>query len=104
MSLFELVILVTSFVLEVEVQKVCHTVDQESCTMQSALSVDKNAKFHSNPTELDQFTAVNVFQKEDRPNDIRIGLSVITRLGLEIIDYLLFKKANKTKITLPYSF
>lgn len=64
-SLFELVILVTSFVLEVEVQKVCHTVDQESCTMQSALSVGRNVKFPSNPIKTDLYIAENVMQVKD---------------------------------------
>lgn len=65
MTLFELVILVTSFVLEVEVQKVCHMVDQENCTMQSALNVEKNVKFHSNQIQTDLYIAENVMQVND---------------------------------------
>jgi hypothetical protein len=39
--------------------------DQEKCTMQSALSAENNAKFHSNLTLTDQYTAENVTLNED---------------------------------------
>ena len=65
MSVFELVISVTSFVLEVEVQKVCHMVDQENCTMQSALNVERNVKFPSNQIRTDLYIAENVMQVND---------------------------------------
>jgi hypothetical protein len=64
-SLFELVILVASFVLEVEVQNECHTVDQENCTMQSALSVERNVKFPLNQIKTDLYIAENVMQVND---------------------------------------
>jgi hypothetical protein len=35
-------------------------VDQEKCTRQHALSVRKNAKFHSNQLKVSQFIAKNV--------------------------------------------
>ena len=40
-------------------------VDQEKCTTQSALNVDKNAKFHSNLTKADPSIAENVMLNED---------------------------------------
>jgi hypothetical protein len=43
------------------------------CIRQSALIVSKNVKFHSNLTELDQYTAENATQKEDRLDDIKSG-------------------------------
>jgi hypothetical protein len=64
-SLFELVILVTSFVLEVEVQNECHTVDQENCTMQSVLSVERNVKFPLNQIKTDLYIAENVMRVKD---------------------------------------
>jgi hypothetical protein len=49
--------------------------DQEKCTMQSALSVAKNAKFHSNQTLTDQYTAENVTLNEDPREEIDIKLT-----------------------------
>jgi hypothetical protein len=40
-------------------------------TRQSALIAERNAKFPSNLTEAGQFTAENVMQSEDHPEDIR---------------------------------
>jgi hypothetical protein len=37
----------------------------EKCTRQSVLSVERNAKFPSNQTEADQFTAENAILNED---------------------------------------
>jgi hypothetical protein len=45
----------------------------ERCTRQSVLIAAKNVKFHSNPTEPDQFTAENVTEKEARPEDIKLA-------------------------------
>jgi hypothetical protein len=45
----------------------------ERCTRQSALIAAKNVKFHSSPTEPDQFTAENVTEKEARPEDIKLA-------------------------------
>jgi hypothetical protein len=48
-------------------------VDQEKCTMQSALNVDKNVKFHSNLTPADLYTAENVTVRKDPPEvDIKL--------------------------------
>jgi hypothetical protein len=41
------------------------------CIRQFALIVDKNVKFHSSLTELGQYTAETVTQKEDHPEDFR---------------------------------
>jgi hypothetical protein len=41
-------------------------------TRQSALIAERNAKFPSNPTEAGQYTAENVMQSEDHPEDIRL--------------------------------
>ncbi len=65
MSVIELVILVTSFVKGVEVQNECHMVDLENCTMQSALNVERNVKFHSNQIQTDLYIAENVMQVND---------------------------------------
>jgi hypothetical protein len=46
--------------MEVEVRNECLMVDQEKCTMQSALNVKRNVKFPSNQTEVDLYTAENV--------------------------------------------
>ncbi|MEM3051027.1 MAG: hypothetical protein QXJ40_02930 [Candidatus Bathyarchaeia archaeon] len=43
----------------------------EKCTRQSALIVDRNAKFHSNPTTADQCIAESATQKEDRLEDFK---------------------------------
>ncbi|MEJ5327189.1 MAG: hypothetical protein WHU54_02920 [Candidatus Bathyarchaeia archaeon] len=43
----------------------------EVCTRQSALIVGRNAKFHSNPTVTDQYTAENATRKEDRLEDFK---------------------------------
>jgi hypothetical protein len=45
----------------------------ERCTRQSALIVSKNVKFHLNLTELDQYTAENVTEKEAHPEDIKLA-------------------------------
>ena len=42
-------------------------VDQEKCTTQSALNVEKNVKSHSNLTKADLYTAENVTAREDPP-------------------------------------
>ncbi len=44
----------------------------EKCTRQPALIAVKNVKFHSNPTEAGQFTAVSAMQNEDPHEDIKI--------------------------------
>ena len=49
-------------------------VDQEKCTMQSALNVDKNVKFRSNLILADLYTAENVMLNEDPREEIDIKL------------------------------
>jgi hypothetical protein len=49
-------------------------VDQEKCTMQSALNVEKNVKYHSNPTPADLYTAEIVTLKND-PQEVDIKLN-----------------------------
>jgi hypothetical protein len=46
--------------------------DQEKCTTQSALNVDKNVKFHSNPTQADRYTAESVMLNEGPREEIDI--------------------------------
>ena len=48
--------------------------DQEKCTMQSALNVDKNVKFPSSPTQADLYIAENVMLNEDPREEIDIKL------------------------------
>jgi hypothetical protein len=60
----------TSSFSELEVRNECLMVDQEKCTMRSALNVDKNAKFHSNLTEPDPSIAENVTPNEDPREEI----------------------------------
>jgi hypothetical protein len=49
-------------------------VDQEKCTMQFVLSVDKNVKFHSSLTKADLYTAENVTVRKDPPEeDIKLA-------------------------------
>ena len=48
-------------------------VDQEKCTTQSALNVEKNAKYHSNLTKADLYTAEIVTLKND-PQEVDIKL------------------------------
>jgi hypothetical protein len=43
----------------------------EKCTRQSVLSVERNAKFRSNQTEADQFTAENAMLNEDPREDFK---------------------------------
>jgi hypothetical protein len=50
-------------------------VDQEKCTMPSALIVDKSVKSLSNLTESDLFTAEIVTLKEDPREEIGIKLT-----------------------------
>ena len=66
----ELVFLRTSSFSELEVRNECLMVDQERCTMQSVLSVDKNVKFHSNLTQADPSIAENVTLNEDPREEI----------------------------------
>jgi hypothetical protein len=49
--------------------------DQEKCTMQSALSVEKNVKFLSNLILTDLYTAENVTLNEDPREEIDIKLA-----------------------------
>jgi hypothetical protein len=50
-------------------------VDQEKCTIQSALNVDKNVKFLSSLTKADLYTAENVMLNEDPREEIDIKLT-----------------------------
>jgi hypothetical protein len=45
---------------------------EERCIRQFVLTVGRNAKFPSNPTEADQFTAENVIPNEDRQEDTKL--------------------------------
>jgi hypothetical protein len=49
--------------------------DQEKCTMQSALSVEKNVKFLLNQTQTDLYTAENVTLNEDPREEIDTKLT-----------------------------
>ena len=49
--------------------------DQEKCTIQSALNVDKNVKFLSSLTKADPSIAENVMLNEDPREEIDIKLS-----------------------------
>jgi len=69
-DIHEVVFEETSSFSELEVRNECLMVDQEKCTMQSALNVDKNAKFHSNLTQADPYTAENVTPNEDPREEI----------------------------------
>ena len=53
-----------------EVQSECLMVDHVKCTIQSALNVDKNVKFHSSLTRTDLYTAESVMRNEDRREEI----------------------------------
>jgi hypothetical protein len=57
------------------------------------LIVSKNAKFHSSLTQIDQFTAENVFQSEDHPEDIRL----VANNEFEITFFLIFSILNLLK-------
>jgi len=46
---------------------------RKRCTMESALIVERNAKFPSNLTEAGQYTAENVILSEDPREDIRLS-------------------------------
>jgi hypothetical protein len=63
---------------EVEVRKICLMVDQEKCTMQSAPSVERNVKFHSNLTPADQSIAANVTLNEDPREEIDTKLTKVS--------------------------
>ena len=69
-DIYEVVFEETSSFSELEVRNKCLMVDQEKCTMQSALNVDKNVKFHSNLTEPDPYIAENVTLNEDPQEEI----------------------------------
>jgi hypothetical protein len=48
-------------------------VDQEKCTMLSALNVDKNVKFHLNQTKADLYIVENAIVRKDPPEaDIKL--------------------------------
>jgi len=49
--------------------------NQEKCTMQSVLNVNKNVKSLSNLTEADQYTAENAMQREDPQEEIDTKLT-----------------------------
>jgi len=69
-DIHEVVFEETSSLGELEVRNECLMVDQERCTMQSALNVDKNVKFHSNLTQADPSIAANVTPNEDPREEI----------------------------------
>ena len=48
---------------------------QEKCTRQFAQNVEKNVKFRSNLTEVDQYTAENAMQKDAPQEEIGIKLT-----------------------------
>jgi hypothetical protein len=50
-------------------------VDQEKCTMQSVLNVDKNVKFLSSLTQTDLYIAENVTLNEDPREEIDTKLT-----------------------------
>lgn len=54
------------------------------------LNVEKNVKFHSNPTEVDQYTAKNVIPSEDQQEDTNFAseLSLIIHNLLFLTFYL----------------
>ncbi len=63
-------------------------VDQEKCTIQSVLNVDKNVKFHSNQTEADLYIAENVMLNEDPREeiiDIKLQASIYSQLNIFFI-------------------
>jgi len=45
---------------------------EKRCTRQSVPTVERNAKFPSNPTEADRSTAENVILNEDPKGDIKL--------------------------------
>jgi hypothetical protein len=45
---------------------------REKCTMQSALNVDKNVRFLSNPTQADQYIVESVMLSGDPREEIDI--------------------------------
>ena len=49
--------------------------NQEKCTKQSALIASKSVKCHSNLTQVSQFTAETVGQKEDHQEEVDIKLT-----------------------------
>ena len=51
-------------------QSECLMVDHEKCTTQSALNVDKNAKFPSSLTRTDLYIAESVMLNEDHREEI----------------------------------
>jgi hypothetical protein len=55
-----------------EVRFDCLTEKTEKCTRQSALIVERNAKFPSNQTEADQYTAENAMLNEDPREDFKL--------------------------------
>jgi hypothetical protein len=58
------------------VQSICRIEEenQEKCIRQSVLIVGRNAKFHSNPTKIDLFTAESASQNGDpQEEDIRVN-------------------------------
>ena len=65
-------------------------VDQEKCTMPSALNVDKNVKFHSNLIKADPSIAENVTLNEDPREEIDIKLSPASIYFGHSIFYILF--------------
>jgi hypothetical protein len=54
-------------------------VDQEKCTMQSALNVEKNVKYHSNLTQVDLYTAEIVTLKSD-PQEVDIKFNKLVNI------------------------
>ena len=55
--------------------------DQEKCTMQSVLNVDKNVKFHSNLTKADLYTVENAIVRKDPPEaDIKLNCEFLKKL------------------------
>jgi len=64
--------------------------DQEKCTMQSALNVDKNVKFLSNLILADLSIAENVMLNEDPREEIDIKLQLTSIFATQSFLYPFF--------------
>jgi hypothetical protein len=58
-------------------------VDQEKCTMQSALNVEMNVKSHSNLTKVDLYTAEIVTLNEDQREEIDIKATKLVSISIK---------------------
>jgi predicted GIY-YIG superfamily endonuclease len=61
------------------VRKTCPLIEKEKCTLQHAVTVEMNVKYHSNQKKTDLFIAENVSKTTNQPQD-KVGVDLVEDL------------------------